>query len=241
MNLPRSTSLVQFTRLPRDDGLLWIDDITLILVRRTQSSAGGVYCSHVLEHLALEDFRAALVNTRRYLKPGGLFRLVVPDLESLSREYIESSDDNAASRFMEGAYPGVRQRRRGVSGMLRGWLGNSAHLWMWDEKGMMRELRDAGFAGIRRASVGDSADRRFSEVEDPGAGSVALASKPRNDLSRLSRAEGADRCRSRSLRVSPSSSRSTCRTRRRRTCSTIASPCGDLHALSWATIRNLTS
>lgn len=133
-----------------------------------EHSCRGIYCSHVLEHLALDDFRVALANTFRYLEPGGLFRLVVPDLERLSREYIESSDDDAASKFMEGAYLGVRQRRRGVSGMLRGWLGNSAHLWMWDEKGMMRELRDAGFAAIRRASVGDSADARFTDVENPG-------------------------------------------------------------------------
>jgi hypothetical protein len=133
----------------------------------SDQSCKGVYCSHVLEHLALEDFRTALANTLRYLEPGGIFRLVLPALERLTREYIESRDDDAASRFMEGAYLGVRQRKRGVSGMLRGWLGNSAHLWMWDEKGMVRELRDAGFTAIRRAKVGDSADPRFSEVEDP--------------------------------------------------------------------------
>ena len=46
-----------------------------------------LYCSHVLEHLALADLRTALRNCRRVLKSGGMFRLVLPDLEFLISEY----------------------------------------------------------------------------------------------------------------------------------------------------------
>ena len=51
-------------------------------------SCRAVYCSHVLEHLSLEDFRTALRNTFSCLRPGGIFRLVVPDFERLAREYL---------------------------------------------------------------------------------------------------------------------------------------------------------
>src|SRR4051812_43659884 len=47
-------------------------------------SCRGVYCSHVLEHLALADFRTALRNTRAILRDGGIFRFVLPDLELLA-------------------------------------------------------------------------------------------------------------------------------------------------------------
>src|SRR5690242_17561521 len=43
-----------------------------------KGSCAAVYCSHVLEHLALNDLRTALRETYRVLAPGGLFRLVVP-------------------------------------------------------------------------------------------------------------------------------------------------------------------
>ena len=43
-------------------------------------SCAGVYASHVLEHLALDDFHTALKETFRILKPGGRFRALVPDL-----------------------------------------------------------------------------------------------------------------------------------------------------------------
>lgn len=130
------------------------------------ASCDAVYCSHVLEHLALEDFRLALRNTFSYLRPGGVFRLVVPDLERLSADYIASPDENAALTFMEHAHLGATQRPRGIQGAFRSWLGNSAHLTMWDFKSLSRELSAAGFTRIRRAEFGDSSDPRFAEVED---------------------------------------------------------------------------
>ncbi len=36
-----------------------------------ERSAQGVYCSHVLEHLALNEFRTTLLHVFSYLKPGG--------------------------------------------------------------------------------------------------------------------------------------------------------------------------
>jgi len=51
------------------------------------SSCEAVYCSHVLEHLSCEDFRRALKNTFEMLGSGGVYRLVVPDLEHYIQNY----------------------------------------------------------------------------------------------------------------------------------------------------------
>lgn len=129
-------------------------------------SCAGIYCSHVLEHLAFEDCDRALAHTFRYLKPGGTFRLVVPDLEQLARNYLAAHSVDAAHHFMESACLGRRQRSRSLIGVLRGWLGSSAHLWMWDEKAMAAKLQEHGFKSIRRCSFGDSKDIKFREVEE---------------------------------------------------------------------------
>jgi len=50
-----------------------------------EESCRGVYASHVLEHLALDEFHRAIENTMRILEKGGVFRLVVPDLEWAAR------------------------------------------------------------------------------------------------------------------------------------------------------------
>ena len=49
-----------------------------------------VYHSHVLEHLHRAHAKDFMVECRRVLKPGGIIRVVVPDLEELVRSYLAS-------------------------------------------------------------------------------------------------------------------------------------------------------
>lgn len=131
------------------------------------NTADRAYCSHVLEHLALEDMQSALRETHRFLKPGGVFRLVLPDLHPLCLEYVErSGEPGAAHAFMKASYLGNAGRRSGLRTRLIETLGNSRHQWMWDEPAMRGELTSAGFTEIRRASLGDSNDEAFAAVEE---------------------------------------------------------------------------
>jgi hypothetical protein len=130
-------------------------------------SCVAIYCSHVLEHLSLKDCQRALKNTWEYLDHDGIFRFVLPDLESLAGAYVQASDADAVHRFMRDALLGCEVRRKGLGGLLRSWLGNSEHLWMWDYKAMAAELNAAGFRNVRRASIGDSALAAFRAVEEP--------------------------------------------------------------------------
>jgi hypothetical protein len=133
-----------------------------------ERSANGVYCSHVLEHLALNEFRTTLLHVLSYLKPGGIFRLVVPDLEQIARVYVSSERPDAAITFMRDAHLGEANKSRGLADKAKSLFGRSQHLTMWDYKGMAAELHQAGFTDIRRAAFQDAEDSRFREVEDAG-------------------------------------------------------------------------
>jgi predicted SAM-dependent methyltransferase len=139
------------------------------IVRGLPLSAGScqaIYCSHVLEHLTLDDFRVALRNTYTYLRPGGTFRFVLPDLQQMARHYLNSAQQDAAHLFMESSCLGKKSRARGLERLLRSWLGSGSHLWMWDYKAIKAELEQVGFRKIRRAEFGDSREVRFKEVEE---------------------------------------------------------------------------
>lgn len=56
------------------------------------ASADLVYSSHFLEHIPSEHVASFLLECRRILKPGGVLRLVVPDLENLCRTYLHHRD-----------------------------------------------------------------------------------------------------------------------------------------------------
>ena len=50
----------------------------------------AVYHSHVLEHLEPNQGRSLIHECFRVLKPGGILRIVVPDLECIARLYLET-------------------------------------------------------------------------------------------------------------------------------------------------------
>ena len=126
----------------------------------------AVYCCHVLEHLALEDFRIALRNTRRILQNDGIFRLVVPDLEDLIHRYNNNPSKDAALDFMRNTCMGHETRPRDLKGLLIFIWGFMNHFWMWDFKSIVPELEAAGFRDIRRVQFNDSSDPMFLQVEE---------------------------------------------------------------------------
>lgn len=133
-----------------------------------EGTADGVYASHVLEHLSLSDFRKALANTYKMLAHGGVFRLIVPDLFERARRYVSTAEDipQAAEEFLRATSLGKELRPTAVSGILRDILGNSGHLWMWDETSITEELKRTGFTRVRRCNCGDLGIPMFDAVEE---------------------------------------------------------------------------
>ena len=52
------------------------------------NSFEACYCSHVLEHLPCDTALLLVAEIHRILKSGGIFRVVVPDLEVIARTYL---------------------------------------------------------------------------------------------------------------------------------------------------------
>jgi hypothetical protein len=134
-----------------------------------EGSARGVYCSHVLEHLPRNDLPLALRNTLSMLVPGGLFRLVVPDLQWRAARYLSSAEQGnptAAHDFLDSCALGMRERPKTIMAILRNRLSRNSHLWMYDFAALKALLEQAGFIEVRRCSFGDCSDPMFADVED---------------------------------------------------------------------------
>ncbi len=70
------------------------DEVVVHDVRRgiplPDASADAVYQSHLLEHLSRCESEFVLRECLRVLRPGGVVRVVVPDLEGICRAYLET-------------------------------------------------------------------------------------------------------------------------------------------------------
>jgi SAM-dependent methyltransferase len=137
------------------------------------SSFDVVYHSHVLEHIDREAAPAFLGECFRVLKPGGVVRIVVPDLELLLKAYgsavgrLEAGDDEGAwmrehDRVLDDLFDQMVRRvpvgRRSQPPILRwleNWLvGDTArsgvqHRWMYDRFSLSRLLDRCGFEDMR--------------------------------------------------------------------------------------------
>jgi len=143
------------------------------------NSCDGLYCSHTLEHLSLQDFRISLQNCYQILKKNGVFRIIVPDLEFAARSYINDLDNGnnlASLKFMgNDTLLGISKRPRGLKNILSLFFGNTSHLWMWDSKSLSEELKNIGFTNTRVCKFNDSIDPFFKLVEDESRFENAVA------------------------------------------------------------------
>jgi predicted SAM-dependent methyltransferase len=91
-----------------------------------------VYHSHVLEHFTKRNAYNFLVECKRVLKPGGILRVVIPDLEGIIAEYTKqlslakTGDKQAIDRYNWIIYELLDQVQRNHSGggMLEYWKQN---------------------------------------------------------------------------------------------------------------------
>ena len=64
----------------------------------SKSSFTVVYASHLLEHLYLEEAKRLLLECYRVLSPGGVLRMVVPDLNAIVQDYIQAANLRSGDR-----------------------------------------------------------------------------------------------------------------------------------------------
>lgn len=148
-----------------------VGDIVKGLSGIQKNSCDAVYCSHVLEHLYFSDLQKALVHTHQMLKQGGVFRLVVPDMEFFINEYIKNKKNGhktACHSLIENTLMVRIANPKTLTEKLSMLLGHSEHLWNYDYESISLELEKAGFRNIRRSEFNDSENLAFLDVEDIG-------------------------------------------------------------------------
>lgn len=132
-------------------------------------SVDVVYHSHMLEHLDRDIAEKFLREAKRVLKPKGIHRIVVPDLETGAKAYIqhlstcESSSDesrNHDSYIAALIEQSVRKESFGTSQQSRFRrlienlvLGDArrrgeTHQWMYDRISLKEKLLNAGYAEV---------------------------------------------------------------------------------------------
>ena len=154
--LPVLGFLVRRTRLFNLD---WSSDIFIHDLSKvfpwSNESVKYIYCSHTFEHFSREHGRRLLSECYRVLKPGGIVRIVVPDLAYQVRRYL--SNELPAEKFVEelGVLYGLggSPLKKALSPFLQ-----FPHKCMYDNHALQRVVRSAGFEVAARAPFDSDID-----------------------------------------------------------------------------------
>lgn len=132
----------------------------------TDASVEVVYSSHMLEHIPRSQVETFLEDVYRILKPGGILRLALPDLELMAREFLSQvelaragqRDVIPADQFMESTLLGLKARPNLLQPMniYRELLVRTGHLWMWDAPSLSMILQKIEFKEVNEGGYRES-------------------------------------------------------------------------------------
>jgi len=159
--------------LARRSGYRWSAHVRWLDITKgipyADGTADAVYASHVLEHLYRADALRLLTEIHRILKPGGVVRLVMPDLRAMARAYLHDEGPDAAIRFNEQLLMRDANRPSGWVGRLKiQWADHHSHKFMYDAPLLIRDLLDAGFSAAAEQDFLISRIPGIGDVERPG-------------------------------------------------------------------------
>ena len=169
--------LVSLRIYPRSQAAIaWPANILRLDLRRALPFAAqrfsAVYSSHTFEHLHRQEALALARECHRVLKPGGICRVIVPDLAAIIQRYLQrgsspETPDNAGDRLMEELLVHPAAPAPGMLGLYHRLLGFHQHKWMYDARSLANLLGEAGFDDVAACQCLQGRLPRLAEVEDP--------------------------------------------------------------------------
>jgi len=126
----------------------------------SERTVDGVYSEHFFEHLTQTEGLGFLRECRRVLKPGGVVRIAMPDLDELIRRYTSEDWRGDGDMFKLG-FDWVVNRCEMMNIAMREW----GHRHVYNEEELVRIARLAGLEPIKRCENGKSDTPEFARRE----------------------------------------------------------------------------
>lgn len=137
-----------------------------------ENSVDFVYNEHFLEHLTADEGGGLIKNLMKILKPNGVLRIAMPDLEVCVRDYLNKNYliENKVG-LKEAGLDFIKTNAEAINIAFRWW----GHQWLYDWEELERRLKEAGCVKIKKCNLSESEYPELQNLETRGAASNLIA------------------------------------------------------------------
>jgi len=128
-----------------------------------------VYADNMIEHVPLAGARVFIAEAHRCLRPGGVIRLVTPDVRTHVDLYLQGA--SSVSGALADEYRSLGVVIEHPIDMIRTPIGEFGHHagYVYDFETLDAELRRAGFSPAKRCNLQESDDPMLRNLEERSA------------------------------------------------------------------------
>jgi SAM-dependent methyltransferase len=165
---------LELIKFCKHNQIFWADATKKI--PEDNDSITAIYSSHMFEHLDKRGATEFLAECYRILKPNGILRIVIPDIEIAVSEYLNHKD---ADKFIESTLMCVDAPRTFRERLKLLVVGNRHHQWMYDGKSLSKKLMASGFVDVSILPAGTTSilDYGTLDLSDKQDQSVFIEAK----------------------------------------------------------------
>ncbi len=143
----------------RKNKIIWADVTKSLPIE--SNTVNTIYSSHMFEHLDKNEASKCLLEMKRVLKPGGILRLVLPNMRKYINEYLI---DNDLDKLIETSCLGTEKPQSIIEKIKFFLSGPRHHLWMYDEDSLSKLLKKYEFTDIKILKPGETNIKNYGEL-----------------------------------------------------------------------------
>ena len=137
-----------------------------------ENSVDFVYNEHFLEHLTADEGGGLIKNLMKILKPNGVLRIAMPDLEMSVKNYMNKNSLTENKDFLKKyCLDFIKTNAEALNIDFRWW----GHQWLYDWEELERRLKEAGCIKIKKCKLNESEYPELRNLETRGEASSLIA------------------------------------------------------------------